>query len=233
MCERICLIFFSVYYRLWLVFYLDVLEKVKERLAGPKYSFIDSVLMLFHPESSWLWKTWQRVEYLLSAGSLDSADTTAHELLPLLEKCQDAGGSWQWILARCERPGPLLVSHHLCMPGAWQPEQTKALDKPDVVSSGSEGLSGQDEFRMSSGKMCRSGVQFLQVSPGVWGTARTPQGIRNAVRYLWLPSKGVLKDLLPGTWPECFIFQLTVEKGKYTAQKCQYLKVKMDCRIHV
>lgn len=88
---------------------------------------------------------------------------------------------------------------HPCKPGAWQPEQPKALDNPDVVCSGSEGVGGQDEFGMSSGKMCRSGVQFLQVSPGVWGTARTPQGIRNAVRYLWLLSKGIHKDLFPGT----------------------------------
>lgn len=40
---------------------------------------------------------------------------------------------------------------HLCEPGAWQPEQPKALDIPDVVSSGSEGVAGKAEFRMSSG----------------------------------------------------------------------------------
>lgn len=46
-CESV--IIFSVYYKLWLVFYWDVLEKVKERLAGPKYSFIDSVVRYLHP----------------------------------------------------------------------------------------------------------------------------------------------------------------------------------------
>lgn len=82
----------------------------------------------------------------------------------------------------------------------------KALDKPDIVSSGSERVGGQAELGVSSGKMCISGVQFLQVSPWVWGTARTPQGIRNAVRYLWLLSKGIHKDLLPGTWPSVSFF---------------------------
>lgn len=41
----------------------------------------------------------------------------------------------------------------------------KALDKPDVVSSGSERVGGQAELGVSSGKMCISGVQFFQVSP--------------------------------------------------------------------
>lgn len=120
------------------------------------------------------------MEYLLSAGALDNADTTVPEVLPphsLLQKCQHVGGSWQWVLG-----------------------------SPDLVSSGSEGVGGQAEFGMSSGKMWRSGVQFLQVSPWVWGTARTPQGIRNAVRYLWLLSKGIYKDLLPGTWPSVSFF---------------------------
>lgn len=94
----------------------------------------------------------------------------------------------------------------LCKPGAWQPEQPKALGSPDIVSSGSEDFGGQAEFGMSSGKMCRSGVQFLQVSPWVWGTARTPWGIRNAVRYLWLLSKRIHKDLLPGAWPSVSFF---------------------------
>lgn len=125
----------------------------------------------------------------------------------LLEKCRDGGGSWPWILAHCERPGSLsscLV--HRCKPGDGSQSSPRALDNPDVISYRSEGVGGQAEFGMSSGKMCRSGVQFLQVSPGVWGTARAPQGIKNAVRYLWLLSKGVHKDLLSGAWPSVSFF---------------------------
>lgn len=143
-----------------------------------------------------------------SAGAQDSADTSVSELLAphsLLQKRGDVGpgdGSWKAV------KGLALSSSltHPCKSGAGQPEQPKALDNPDLVSSGSEGVAGQAELGMNSGKMCRSRVQFLQVSLWVWGTARTPQGIINAVRYLWLLGKGVHKDLLPGTWPSVSFF---------------------------
>lgn len=67
--------FLFVYYRLWLVFYWDVLEKVKERLAGPKYSFLNLMVMYLHPVSSEPCRTWKSVEYLLSSSTLDNIDT--------------------------------------------------------------------------------------------------------------------------------------------------------------
>lgn len=108
------------------------------------------------------------MEYLLSAGALDNADTSVSELLPphsLLETCGDEGpGNGSWYSVKGLALSSWLT--HQCEPGARQPEQPKGLDNPDVVSSGSEGVDGQAELRMSSGKMCRSGVQFLQVSHG-------------------------------------------------------------------